>query len=103
MTLGNADPSVIEFLIRLRKIEKANLSIRDVVFLYVIMRNPGINGQDASDMMGIVNRSGIQKSLHKMIRIGLIEDRREKAAKAQSCKLHALQPAFDFWEKLIKE
>ena len=42
MTLGNADPSVIEFLIRLRKIEKANLSIRDVVFLYVIMRNPGI-------------------------------------------------------------
>lgn len=90
----------VEFLVRLRKIDKAVLTARDVLLLYTIISNPGINGWDAGKMIGIAERSSVQFGLARMIKRGLIEDRREVEHKGVPNRLYALPAGIEFWNEL---
>lgn len=100
MTHHDTHSPAVDFLIRLRKMDKRGLSARDVLLLYTIIANPGIHGQDAVNKIGGVNRSGIQHCLMRLIREGLIEDRRLEARRAQPNRLYALPAGVEFWNDL---
>lgn len=72
----------VTFMMRLRKIDKAGITPRDFIGLYAIYTHPGCNGNDVTKMVGHEERSGMQSGFHRMIRLGLIEDRRERVSKA---------------------
>lgn len=90
----------VEFLIRLRKIDKAVLTVRDVLLLYTIISNPGINGWDAGRLIGIAERSSVQFGLARMMKRGLIEDRREVEGKGVPNRLYALPAGISFWNDI---
>lgn len=91
---------VIDFLIRLRKIDRKFLTVRDVLVLYTVMGNPGISGIDLARKLGIEHRSNITCNINRLVREGYIEDRRVKANRAIQTILHVLPQGVDFWNDL---
>lgn len=99
MTDETRTPTV-ELLLRLRKIDKSGLTARDVLLLYTIISNPGINGWDAGRKIGLAERSSVTFGLARMIKRGLIEDRREVEHKGVPNRLYALPAGIEFWNEL---
>jgi DNA-binding MarR family transcriptional regulator len=93
-------PSVTEFLVRLRKIDKHALTVRDVLVLYVVIENPGIAGNEITNKLGLENRSSISSNILRLIREGYIEDHREVRRKANPAILHALPKGLAFWNDI---
>lgn len=91
-----------EFLVRLHKIDQAGLKARDIVLLYAIIANPGINGKDLALKLGIPERSHIQHALIKLEERGLIEDRRAEKdrRKANPASFHILPAGQALWDDL---
>lgn len=89
-----------EFLVRLRKIDKRSLTVRDVLVLYAIMRNPGLSGIDITNKIGLKDRSALASCLLRLEREGYIEDRREVRSKANAAILHVLPAGVAFWEEI---
>lgn len=100
MTNDLSSPTVT-FLLRLSKIDKSGLTVRDVIVLYAVMSKPGINGNDVTKMIGHEDRSGLQAGFERLMRHGLIEDRRERWGKAVPTIFHALPAGVKFWEDLV--
>lgn len=93
-------PNVTAFLVRLRKIDTAELKARDVLVLYAIMANPGASGMEITTKLGIKERSLIASNLARLERAGFIEDRRDKKMKAVPGMLYALPAGVQFWEEI---
>lgn len=100
MTNETRTDPVVDFLIRLRKIDKLGLTARDVLMLYTIIARPGISGIDAANAIGIKFRSGVAPGIGRLIRAGFIEDRREQARKANPAQLHPLPEGEAFWNDI---
>lgn len=66
----------IDFLVRLRKIDNANLKSRDIIILWAIAHTPGMMGLELARKIGMKTRSNVQIPIRRMIEAGLIEDRR---------------------------
>jgi len=92
--------AAVDFLVRLRKLDKAGVTHRDVITLYTIIANPGVNGQEAGKMMGISDRSNIQMGLARLERKGLIEDRRVERIKSIPSIFHATPAGIAFWNDI---
>lgn len=90
----------INFLVRLRKIDKHTLTVRDVLVLFVVIENPGIAGNEIAIKLGLENRSSIASNLQRLIREGYIEDHREVRRKANPAILHVLPAGMAFWEEI---
>jgi DNA-binding MarR family transcriptional regulator len=93
-------PSVIDFLVKLRKIDLHGLTVRDVLVLYAIMGNPGASGQDLMHKLGMKDRSAIASNLARLERQGLIEDRRAEKKKAVPGALFVLPAGVAFWDEI---
>lgn len=100
MTVPDIPTVVLDFLIRLGKIDKRKLTVRDILILYTIIRNPGIAGNDLAAKLGIGNRSGIAGQIMRLERGGYIEDHRLERRKANPTLLHVTQRGLDFWEEI---
>ena len=92
--------STSDFLVRLRKIDMRTLTVRDVLVLYAIIKNPGASGIEISSKLGFKDRSSVACNLLRLEREGYIEDRREVRNKANPAVLHALAPGIAFWEEI---
>jgi len=79
-----------DFFIRLRKLENANLKLRDIFVLYTIGRNPGIMGQELSKKLGYASRSSVQDCISRLLRFGYVEDRRREVSQLVPNDLHIL-------------
>lgn len=99
MTEQNMSPTV-DLLLKLRRIDKSGLTVRDILLFYTIIANPGINGWDAGKLIGIEARSSVQFGLARMIKRGLIEDRREQEGKGIPNRLYVLPAGLEFWNGL---
>jgi DNA-binding MarR family transcriptional regulator len=94
-------PNVTQgFLVKLRKIDKHTLTVRDVLVLYCVIQNPGTAGNEISKKLGLENRSSIASNLQRLIREGYIEDHREVRRKANPTILHALPKGLAFWDEI---
>lgn len=68
----------IEFLARLKKIDSAELKVRDILVLWAIAREHGMMGQEIAFKLGYASRSHVQLCFERLIRKGFVEDRRLK-------------------------
>lgn len=66
----------IKFLRAMRKIDKLDVTPRDVLMLWSIMTKPGQAGNDIMRSLGLRSRSSIQNRFPVYERMGYIEDRR---------------------------
>lgn len=66
----------IQFMAKLRKIDRSGLKVRDVIVLWAIRENPGMMGRELAVKLGFDSRSSVQDQMVRLIQHGLIEDRR---------------------------
>lgn len=90
----------LDFLLRLRKIDKHTLTVRDVLVLYCIIENPGIAGNEIAVKLGLENRSSIASNLLRLIREGYVEDHRTVRRKANPAVMHVLPKGLSFWNEI---
>ncbi len=102
MTENKTFPNVT-FLIALKTIDAAGMTARDVLLLYVIMAHPGIHGKGASEKLQVPTRSTIQNALDRLIRLGMIEDRRLEHNRVTPNILYATSKGIAFWNDLKPE
>lgn len=100
MTNEQARSATVDFLVRLRKVDQRQLTGRDVLVLYTIISNPGIMGVEVANKLGLGNRSNVSSNIHRLCRGSYIEDRREKARKANPAILHVLPAGLEFWDEI---
>lgn len=100
MTNEHAPSVTASFLIRLRKIDKQMLTMRDVLVLYTVMRHPGISGVEIAHKLGFENRSSISSNVNRLIRDGYLEDHRAQRRKANPAVLHATPAGCAFWDEI---
>ncbi len=92
----------IPFLMALHKIERAKLTARDIILLTAIQGTPGIMGRELALKIGLPSRSGVQYSIPRLVRMGLIEDRRVPRAMVQNPnRLHILPAGVAFLDTLL--
>jgi predicted transcriptional regulator len=91
----------VDFLVRLRIADKRGLTLRDVLVLYAVISTPGQSGIDLTHKLGLENRSGVQTNIARLMREGMIEDRRQRVRKAAPQMLYVLPAGLEFWN-LIK-
>jgi len=68
----------IDFLSRLRKIDRHDVKTRDVIIMWAVAREPGMMGQELARKIGFEGRSNVQICLRRLLRMGLVEDRRAR-------------------------
>lgn len=90
----------VEFLVRLRKIDKRILTVRDILVLYAVIENPGIAGTEIANMLGLENRSSVSSNVMRLEREGYIEDRREFRRKANPAAFHVMPAGVAFWNEI---
>lgn len=90
----------IDFLVRLRKIDKRVLTVRDVLVLYTVIEKPGISGIDITTKLGLPLRSSIASNLLRLEREGYIQDHREVRSKANPAILHPTTRGLEFWDEI---
>lgn len=67
-----------EFLQRLRKIDKAGLTARDVLILHFLTVNPGSNGNDIVRALNVPQASSIKLCMKRLAKSNFVEDRRRE-------------------------
>lgn len=100
MTEDTSRNGTIDFLVKLRKMDKRMLTVRDILVLYVIIETPGCSGIDITNKLGLPERSSIASNLLRLEREGYIEDRRQVRSKAVSAILHPQPRGLEFWDEI---
>jgi DNA-binding MarR family transcriptional regulator len=90
----------VHFLVRLRRIDKLLLTVRDVLVLYTIIARPGVSGIEIANKLGMPHRSGIQSNVERLKREGYIKDLREKPLKAHAAILHPTPLGLQLWNEI---
>lgn len=90
----------LHFLLRLHKIDRRTLTVRDVLVLYTIIENPGISGVEISNKLGLPDRSSIASNLVRLEREGYTEDKREIRRKAHAAVFHPTPAGLAFWNDI---
>jgi DNA-binding MarR family transcriptional regulator len=78
-------------------LDKAERTPRDVIFLYTVMTHPGSNGKEIANMMGIEDRSSVQSNIDRLMRHGLMEDRRTEIKRTIPNRLYVTPAGVEFW------
>lgn len=99
MAMSNA-ASIIERA--LRGIDRKGLTVRDGVVLKAVLDYPGCCGQDIQLRLGFANRSAVAGNLHRLIKRGLVEDRRTREAQAVPSIYHPTDAGIVFWHDLMR-
>jgi DNA-binding MarR family transcriptional regulator len=85
-----------EFMVRLRKIDRSGLKVRDVIVLWAIRENPGMMGRELSSKLGYESRSHVQDCFQRLERHGFIVDRRVTRDQQTPCDFHITDPGKEF-------
>lgn len=84
--------SLVDFMVRLKKIDSAHLTNRDVLILWAVKKDPGVMGRELATKLGYKSRSNVQENILRLLRLKLIEDHRPQADNRTPNDLH-LTPA----------
>jgi hypothetical protein len=85
----------------LAKVERAGLYVRDVVVLASVIHNPGECVHDHVKRLGIKNRSSLQSCHRRLLKLALVEDRREREAPAVPSRLYATDKGLNLWQDVV--
>lgn len=75
---GTSLSPTVDFMVRLKLIERNQHSVRDVLILWAVQREPGLMGLELARVLGYRTRSHVQARIGHLILFGLLEDRRKK-------------------------
>lgn len=70
--------ATIDFLVRLKTLDRSGLKVRDVLVLWAVSRDDGLMGREVAMKLGYKSRSNVQDCVSRLIDHGMIEDRRTK-------------------------
>lgn len=92
--------AVIDFLVKLWKLDRTHTTPRDVILLYTIMTRPSVNGKELTRLVGLEDRSSIQLCIRRLIRHGLVEDRRVEGRDKLPNRLYITPAGQEFWNSI---
>jgi DNA-binding MarR family transcriptional regulator len=90
----------VEFMAKLRKIDRSGLKVRDVIVLWAIRKQPGMMGRELALRIGLESRSNVQDQIARLLLNEMIEDRRLTKDQKTPNDLHILQKGRDFLGQL---
>lgn len=85
-----------EFMVRLRKIDRSGLKVRDIIVLWAIRENPGMMGRELAQKLGYESRSHVQDCFARLERHGFIEDRRPRRDQQTPCDFYIVDQGREF-------
>ena len=91
------------FIETLKRIDRKGLTARDALLLWYTVEHPGMCGQDIAYAVGLNGRSKVASSFPRLIRKGLIEDRRVRESQAVPSIYHATPAGIQFWRELAMQ
>lgn len=98
--LINDGARTLEFLMRLKKIDVAKMTVREVMCLYMIIGIPGMSRTDLAKALGLNAEVNVLYTIKRLVRRGFVEDRRPESRRAVPAMLYALPAGVEFWESL---
>jgi DNA-binding MarR family transcriptional regulator len=90
----------VEFMARLRKIDRSGLKVRDVIVLWAIREQPGMMGRELAMKIGLESRSNVQDQIARLIARSFVEDRRKTHDQQTPNDLHILPAGRDYLASL---
>jgi DNA-binding MarR family transcriptional regulator len=96
-----ADNPMLNFMVRLRRIDNAHLVCRDVLIMWAVKADPGMMGRELAMKLGYKSRSNVQEHVARLIRLGFIEDRRVKLDNRTPNDLHITPAGIDFLAETV--
>jgi DNA-binding MarR family transcriptional regulator len=69
---------LVDFMVRLKKIDHGGHTCRDIFVLWAVKQEPGLMGRELAMKLGYKTRSAVQNRIGHLIRAGLLEDRRAR-------------------------
>jgi DNA-binding MarR family transcriptional regulator len=91
----------VDFMKRLRQIDNAHLTVRDVIVLWAIAREPGMMGRQLALKIGYKTRSNVQNQFERLIQHGFVEDRRPVANNMTPNDLHITLAGAEFLDEIV--
>lgn len=88
------------FIERILEADRAGLKTRDIAILYHVIQTPGLCGLDITRRLSCVNRSSAQSHFPRLIRLGFVEDRREREASAVPSRFYITAKGLELWRKI---
>ena len=98
----SANQTVLPFLLQLKEIDKAKLTCRDMLILWAVSKTPGAMGIDISNKLGFDSRSAVQLGIARLIKRGMIEDRRVEKEQKIPNRLYITAQGTEFFKKLTE-
>lgn len=93
--------ALMDFVVRVKRIDSAKLTCRDILVMWAIQLNPGMMGRELALKLGYPTRSNVQENILKLRTMGLIEDRRLVADNKTPNDLHILQAGEDLLAQIV--
>lgn len=90
-----------DFLIRLRRIDRQGLKVRDILVLWAISREAGMMGREVAMKLGYKSRSNIQDGVKRLLIVEFIEDRRPYKNQMTPNDLHILPAGEKFLADVV--
>lgn len=91
----------IDFMLRLKKIDTAGHSVRDIFVLWAVKQEPGLMGNELAHKLGYKTRSNVQNRIGHLINAGLLEDRRAKISQLTPNDLHITPAGEQFLRDVV--
>lgn len=76
------------------------MTVRDAILLHQVVEHPGLCGLDICKRLGITNRSSVASNFPRLIKAGLVEDRRLREAQAVPSRYFVTPKGEEFWREL---
>lgn len=93
----------IRFVKNLHLLDRADFRVRDMVILFAIIHNPGISITGIRERVGYEFNTYIYRPVRRLMKRGLIEDRRPVVAKSRECDFHATEKGIAFFDSLFDD
>jgi DNA-binding MarR family transcriptional regulator len=85
---------------RLKKIDRLGMTIREVLTIYAVIHKPGMNGMELIDVLNIKFRSSVQASIRRLVDQGYIADRRTETGTGKASNLQPTEKGIAFWNEI---
>ena len=82
--------------------DQSEITVRDLRIIDLLLKNPGLCGNDLVTYLRLPSRSSVQGNIPKLIRRGMIEDRRHREGQAIPSRLFVTDKGREFWEAIIQ-
>jgi DNA-binding MarR family transcriptional regulator len=97
-----SDSKISITLVLLKRLDALRLHPRDAVVLYYVLRNPGSSRTDIAAALGLNAEVNVRLPTQRLIRQGLLEDRRPAERRLVASLLHVTPKGEQVWQELIR-